>query len=367
LALDFTAGLLGRPLLAVALGTALLSGCAGDGPAPATATGDFERLQREVFNVSCITGACHNTQTRAGNLILSQGLSYDQLVGQPSENSAARRDGLLRVVPFATDESFLLIKVEGPTNPELGSRMPLGESPLSPELIDLMRRWITSGAAPGGAATATPIPSATATPPPTPTGTPVATTPPSPTASATHTATSVPTATAAPPTITGTRPPSATPTITGTPTSTPTLTETAVPSATATTTPTPTETSTAAPTPTVTLAPGSSFAEIQAEIFDQRCAVVGCHTDEFAPFNGDLSLQQGSSYNDLVGVEPMNAVARDAGYLRVDPGRPDSSFLLRKLTGPGSGEGNPMPLTGGPLSSEQIDRIRNWIARGADP
>jgi hypothetical protein len=80
-----------------------------------------------------------------------------------------------------------------------------------------------------------------------------------------------------------------------------------------------------------------------------------------------LSLQEGSSYAQLAGVDPDNQVALEAGYLRVDPGLPDNSFLMRKITQPGPGEGNPMPLTGPRLTAEEIGRIRNWIFRGAQP
>ena len=39
----------------------------------------------------------------------------------------------------------------------------------------------------------------------------------------------------------------------------------------------------------------------------------------------------------LVSVPPSNTVALAVGYLRVDPGRPETSFLLKKLAVPGPG------------------------------
>ena len=53
---------------------------------------------------------------------------------------------------------------------------------------------------------------------------------------------------------------------------------------------------------------------------------------------------------------------------RVDPGHPENNFLLVKVQGtPPVGQGMQMPLTGAPLSAEQIQLIRNWILQGANP
>jgi hypothetical protein len=52
--------------------------------------------------------------------------------------------------------------------------------------------------------------------------------------------------------------------------------------------------------------------------------------------------------------------------LRVDPGNPDNSFLLRKLLGPGPGEGNRMPANSStPLSDRVVGAVRDWILAGA--
>ena len=110
--------------------------------------------------------------------------------------------------------------------------------------------------------------------------------------------------------------------------------------------------------PTVTLA------EIQQTIFTPRCATAGCHSG--ARPTGNLSLVDGASYTQLVNVTPSVQLAAQAGQLRVDPGHPENSFLLVKLSGqPPSGEGSPMPLTGAALTVDEIDMIRNWILEGA--
>lgn len=217
--------------------------------------------------------------------------------------------------------------------------MPLGAAPLSPAGVQMIVAWIEAGAPPGAGPTAVATSTSSPTTVPTTTATPIETALPTVTA----------TATAAPATVTGTAP------------ATPTPTETVTPTETSTATPT------ATVTPTLTIAPGSTLAEIQSEIFTPRCAVPACHTDESAAFNGDLSLESGSAYEDLLGVLPQNFFARRDGLLRVDPGLAENSFLLRKLTGPGPGEGSPMPLLGDPLTAAEIEHIRAWIQRGALP
>ena len=118
-----------------------------------------------------------------------------------------------------------------------------------------------------------------------------------------------------------------------------------------------------APTPTPT--EPATLALIQETIFSPRCAITVCHDSTFK--SGDLVLEPGTSYAQLVGVEPDVESARDEGLLRVDPGMPDNSFLMIKLEGPPPSQGGRMPLIGEPLSAEEIALIRAWIAAGAPP
>lgn len=343
--------------LLVCAGALAIQGCAGDGPPQACGSAQFDQIQCQVFNVSCISGSCHGSQSQQGGLNLTAGVSYGQLVGVLSTNVVAQANGVLRVQPFAPESSFLLQKVTNPGVGE-GGLMPLAAAPLSSAQIQLIRNWIAAGAPAGDEPTLTPTPSPvpTDTPSPTTTNTPT----PSPTSTATPTETLTPTSTAtSAPTFTGTLPATATPTITPTVTETPTTTLTPTPTV------TPTETPTAEPTATFTIAPGSTLPELQVDIFTPRCAITSCHTDATALFNGDLSLQDGSTYGQLVDVVPQNFTAKTKGYLRVDPFVADNSFLLRKVTGPPPAEGSLMPQIGDPLTAEQIERIRAWIVRGA--
>jgi hypothetical protein len=158
--------------LGLALGTLwLLPACAGDGPAVGGGS-QYDQIQRTIFNVSCVSGACHNSANQAGGLVLEDGVSYNNLVGVPPVNAAAKAAGLLRVTPTEPDQSFLLVKLTGPTAPE-GSRMPLGGESLSTDQIDQVRSWILAGAPPPAdpAPSRTPTP-ATLTAAPTPTATP---------------------------------------------------------------------------------------------------------------------------------------------------------------------------------------------------
>lgn len=109
--------------------------------------------------------------------------------------------------------------------------------------------------------------------------------------------------------------------------------------------------------------PPVRFAEIQQTIFSPTCATQLCH--DAASATGGLVLDAESSYSQLVGVAPTTFSAQQAGLLRVAAGDPAKSFLLVKLEGPPPDQGSRMPLTGSPLSPDQIDLIRQWIEQGA--
>jgi hypothetical protein len=111
--------------------------------------------------------------------------------------------------------------------------------------------------------------------------------------------------------------------------------------------------------------PAVTLADLQAEIFTPRCAIPQCHDGSSA--TGDLVLEDGLAYEDLVNVVPAATLAAQAGRLRVDPGRPENSFLLIKLINPPPGTGSPMPLEGVPLSADDIEAVRAWILQGALP
>lgn len=95
---------------------------------------------------------------------------------------------------------------------------------------------------------------------------------------------------------------------------------------------------------------------IQENIFTPKCTQ--CHSGSGAPQG--LNLKKGQAEGNLVGV----ASGEVPDLKRVDPGNPDDSYLIHKLEGT-QDVGSRMPIGGSPLSQEQIDAIRQWIADGA--
>lgn len=109
-----------------------------------------------------------------------------------------------------------------------------------------------------------------------------------------------------------------------------------------------------------------SYATDIEPIILENCGAGGiCHQATEAPASGML-LAEGSGYDSLVGV----ASAQVPELQRVNPGAPGMSYILNKLEGTGSSVGGApsrMPLGGDPLSDEDFQMIRIWIAGGAMP
>jgi hypothetical protein len=109
-----------------------------------------------------------------------------------------------------------------------------------------------------------------------------------------------------------------------------------------------------------------TYDRIQRQIFDQGCALSGCHDSQSQ--TGDLILETGSSYTSLVDHAPQSPGAIAAGWLRVDGANAsaENSFLFHKLTGDLDGtQGARMPLTGGRLDDHLVEIVRLWIEDGA--
>jgi len=86
----------------------------------------------------------------------------------------------------------------------------------------------------------------------------------------------------------------------------------------------------------------SAFDRIQRQIFNQSCAVSGCHDSQTYQSSGNLLLEQGASYANLVNVTPDNDAAEAAG-LPDEARRPRDALRLvgaqRLLDRRGAGEG----------------------------
>lgn len=112
----------------------------------------FDRIQRQIFDLSCATATCHDSQSVAGGLLLETGASHGNLVGAMPGNGAASGAGWLRVDVVAPgvgslDTSFLYHKIMGDLpDASYGVRMPRGEPRLDQNLREILRIWIENGA-----------------------------------------------------------------------------------------------------------------------------------------------------------------------------------------------------------------------------
>ena len=107
-------------------------------PNPSTAPlAKFSDLQAKIFN-SCAVAGCHASGSVQGNLDLSSGQSYSNLVGVQS----VLYPQFKRVEPGSAGNSMLIKILKGELNPQ----MPLNRSPLSNDIIDSIEAWIDRGA-----------------------------------------------------------------------------------------------------------------------------------------------------------------------------------------------------------------------------
>lgn len=129
----------------------VLTGCAtggGDGgssePQPAAAT--FERIQKQVFDVSCTSDSCHSSVGRAADLVLDDAHAWNALVNQPPSNPVSKDDGQMRVMPGQPEQSLLMHKISGELADGEGQQMPYGGAPLNAGTVDVIEAWILAGA-----------------------------------------------------------------------------------------------------------------------------------------------------------------------------------------------------------------------------
>jgi len=90
-----------------------------------------------------------------------------------------------------------------------------------------------------------------------------------------------------------------------------------------------------------------------AEVFEAACT--NCHGGPLTP--GKLSLEAATLVEATVGVRS----AQVDSLALVEPGRPERSYLLMKISGDRRIEGGPMPKGAEPLLDSQIELVKNWI------
>jgi len=124
-------------------------GCGGGSDAPPlqpVEAATFERIQEQVFNVSCTAEACHSSVGRAGELVLEEGHSWDGLINHTPSNPVAAAAGAMRVMPGDPERSLLLNKLMPNLAAGEGRSMPYNAAPLPPETVEIIRAWIDAGA-----------------------------------------------------------------------------------------------------------------------------------------------------------------------------------------------------------------------------
>ncbi len=89
-----------------------------------------------------------------------------------------------------------------------------------------------------------------------------------------------------------------------------------------------------------------SYSRHVQPLFNQACALSGCHDD------GQSQTVRLTSYGNVYFANPQVLVA----------GQPDQSLLVLRIEGV---LGTRMPLNLNPLNQNQITGIRTWIAEGA--
>ncbi|HKQ61369.1 MAG TPA: hypothetical protein VJS92_08745 [Candidatus Polarisedimenticolaceae bacterium] len=104
---------------------------------------------------------------------------------------------------------------------------------------------------------------------------------------------------------------------------------------------------------------GVTLLDVQVQVFTPHCALSGCHTGPGAPLGLDLSA--GAAAGNIVGV----ASAESPALMRIEPFDAVNSYLYMKVTADPRILGDPMPLTGGPLSASDVQLIADWIGQGA--
>jgi hypothetical protein len=115
-----------------------------------------------------------------------------------------------------------------------------------------------------------------------------------------------------------------------------------------------------------------TYDRVQRQIFNQSCAVSGCHDSNSFTNSGNLLLEASAFPGNLINRTPTNADAAAAGWKRimqidVMTGDPTTSYIVHKLNGdfPSAGFGDRMPRGRPKLDAALINVMTLWIEAGA--
>ncbi|MGH7785370.1 MAG: hypothetical protein ACRERC_00800 [Candidatus Binatia bacterium] len=139
------------------LASALLLALATAAPAAEECAEQFDStfalIEKVIFERrGCTSATCHVGPLPAGELDLSPGVAYDNLVDHPAATvPLEQRPGLARVVPGFKGRSLLWLNLASATLPDLWQAplrpMPIGGlAPLTLDELELVQQWIEHGA-----------------------------------------------------------------------------------------------------------------------------------------------------------------------------------------------------------------------------
>ncbi len=101
----------------------------------------LSELQRDIFTPTCDSFGCHNADSARAGLVLVAGMSFAELVNEPS----SQRPEFDRVEPGDPENSYIVKKLRGDGDVE-GERMPDGGPFLSAAELARVVSWINDGA-----------------------------------------------------------------------------------------------------------------------------------------------------------------------------------------------------------------------------
>lgn len=134
-----------RAVLIVALSVSL-SACFSEHTTLPSENVSFAADVQPLLNGSCASSNCHGSNANPSQkpMVLQTGEAYDAIVGI----SSAQLPAMPRITPGEPNQSYLIHKLQGTHGGVggAGSRMPLGQPPLSQSIIDLVRQWVADGA-----------------------------------------------------------------------------------------------------------------------------------------------------------------------------------------------------------------------------
>jgi len=115
----------------------------------------FKVIQEQILTPSCAVSGCHQSSADGSfqqhKLILSDGNAYQNLVNKGPVNVAAVNAKMLLVQPGDAEKSFLFQKINcdayiHKSNLNFGKQMPMGGNIITKGQVELVKRWINTGA-----------------------------------------------------------------------------------------------------------------------------------------------------------------------------------------------------------------------------